>query len=277
MGRVLVKKILYKMFGPEMYGNFQFLGKVLDIKKKKVWEKELHLVPLIVRNGETAIDVGANYALYSYYLSKAVGESGQVYSFEPIPFTYKVCKKLLGHFNLNNVQLFDKGCGNENGKAMFEAPLQSFGAISAGQTHLAGRNNDIDGKERHYKFKEAVKVECEVVRLDDFLTNLEAVSYMKLDIEGAEFFALQGARKLIAKNHPIIQCEINPFFLNGFSINLTDLLGFMCQLGYRLYFYSYHNASHQVKEISAGDVEENNYLFIHPDRFDRVSNAIDMV
>ena len=133
MDRVLVKSILYKVFGQNLYGYFQFLGKMLDIKQEKVWEKELQLVPFIVRKGEVAIDVGANYALYSYHLSKAVGKNGRVYAFEPIPFTYKVCQRLLKHFDLQNVKLFDKGCGNQNGKAIFETPLQSFGAISAGQ------------------------------------------------------------------------------------------------------------------------------------------------
>jgi len=138
MDRVLVKRILYKVFGPDLYGYFQFLGKMLDIKQEKVGEKELPLMPFIVRKGETAIDVGANYAVYSYHLSKAVGENRRVYVFEPIPFTYRVCRELLEHFDLHNVQLFDKGCGNENGKPIFETPWQSFGANSAGLARRVG-------------------------------------------------------------------------------------------------------------------------------------------
>lgn len=135
---VLIKRILYRLFGPDLHFHFQYLGKVQDIEQRKVWEKELYLIPLVTRKGETAIDIGANYAVYSYYFSKAIGETGQVYAFEPIPFTYKICQRLLKHFDLHNVQLFDKGCGNQNGKAIFETPLQSFGANSAGLAQRVG-------------------------------------------------------------------------------------------------------------------------------------------
>lgn len=272
---VLLKKVLYRALGPDLYLYFQYLGKARDIEHKTVWEKELNFLPAIIRNGETVIDIGANYAVYCYHLSQAVGPSGTVYAFEPIPFTCRVCAKLLDRFGLDNVRLFDKGCGNENGRAVFETPLQSFGAISAGQAHLAGRNNNLDGKERHYKFRKASTVECEIVRLDDFLGDLENVSYVKLDIEGAEYFALQGARNLIVTHRPIIQCEINPFFLKGFRIDLGEFLGFMAGLGYGLYFYSIPNGRQRVSPVRAEDVEENNYLFIHPDRIDRVKGLIE--
>ncbi len=267
---VLIKKVLYKVLGPDRYLYFQFLGKARDLRLGTVWEKELHLLPLVVRPGETTLDIGANYALYCYHLARAVGEKGQVHAFEPIPFTYQVCDKLVRHFELKNVHLYNKGCGDRNGKAIFETPLQSFGAISAGQAHLSGRMNDMEGKERHYKFKEAAKVECEIVRLDDFLPDMENLSFMKFDIEGSEYFALQGAKALIAKHHPIILCEINPFFLKGFKIDLKVFLDFMAGLGYRLYFYSFQDGRHHITETRAEDVVANNYLFIHPDRWDRV-------
>lgn len=266
---IFLKQLLYKALGPKLYLELQYLGKIRDITQKKVFEKELYLLPMIVHKGETAVDVGANYAVYSYHLSKAVGETGHVYAFEPIPFTHRVCEKLLKHFNLRNVRLLRQGCGNFSGKTIFETPLQSFGAISAGQAHLGGRINDMDGKERHYKFKAAAKVECDIVRLDDALPQLDNVSFMKLDIEGAEYFALQGAAGLINKNYPIILCEINPFFLKGFGIDLKEFLDFMAGLGYRLYFYTHQEGHHRLAETKMEEVEENNYLFIHPCRMDR--------
>lgn len=271
---VSIKKVLYRLFGPKRYVYFQYLGKVRDIKHRTVWEKELHLLPMIIQKGDSVIDVGANFAVYCYHLSKAVGEKGIVHAFEPIPFTYTVCAKLLSRFRLHNVHLYAKGCGNQNGVVEFETPLQSFGAISAGTAHLGGRNNTLEGRERHYRFTQAATVECPVVRLDDFLTGIGKISFIKLDIEGAEYFALQGARKMLARDHPIIQCEINPFFLKGFNIDLTEFLGFMTGLGYRLYFYEYENGHHRFTEKWLKDITENNYLFIHPDRLARLETFI---
>src|ERR1700687_1672184 len=43
------------------------------------------IVRRIIRPGDVVIDVGANFGWYTTLLAELVGESGHVYSFEPVP------------------------------------------------------------------------------------------------------------------------------------------------------------------------------------------------
>lgn len=70
----------------------------------------------------------------------------KVYAYEPIPFTYKVCSLLIKHYRLNNVVLYQQGVGAINETKRFSVPVADFGGISAGQAHMAERNNELKGK-----------------------------------------------------------------------------------------------------------------------------------
>ena len=92
------------------------------------------------------------------------------------------------------------------------------------------------------------------------------VSLVKCDVEGAEYFALRGADKLLSRNLPSVICEINPWFLEGFNITLAQLAGLFFDKGYNLYFYDNGNEHKQLKRVELKDVVEDNYVFIHDDR-----------
>jgi len=271
--RSFLKPIFFSLLNERSYMFLQALSKTRDILSGVDDEKEISLIPLLVHEGETVIDMGANYALYTYHASKRVGEKGHVYAFEPIPFTYEVCRKIARRLQLKNVHLYQKGCSNTNGKVAFTVPIQNFGAVSAGQSHLAIRNNERPGKEQHFKFSKWKTLHSDVVRLDEFLPGVQDVSLIKADIEGAEYYALQGAEKMITRYHPSILCEINPFFLDGFGIKRTDLISFFLDKGYGFYFFRAVGET-GLEEVAAADVVENNYLFIHPERLPRVAHLL---
>src|SRR2546423_391591 len=86
--RRLAKQILYPVVNDRSYRYFQGISKAWDIRTGSWSEPELDLIPFAVRPGETVLDIGANYGVYSYHLSRAVGSSGRVFAFEPVPFTY---------------------------------------------------------------------------------------------------------------------------------------------------------------------------------------------
>ena len=241
-----------------------------DIWSGGLSEPELELDECAVREGETAIDIGANYGLYSYYLSRAVGSHGHVYAFEPIPYTARVFKKIARLLRFKNVRLIQMACGDQNGRLKFNVPIQDNGAIIAGTVHIGTRDNARPGKERHARFEKTKAVFCEVVRIDDFVPGLTEVSFVKSDVEGADLYALRGAAELLRKHRPLVVCEINPWFLEGYGLSVNDLVGFFSGLEYQL--YRYENRHLLVK--SAGDVEEDNWVFVHPSRLDRVRDLL---
>lgn len=268
--RKLIKKLLYPLTNEKTYKYAQAVSKTLDIKRGSWVEPELDLVKIGLREGETALDIGANYGLYAYYMSRVVGKTGKIYSFEPVPFTFDslaIVAKLLGFSH--NTELVKKGCSDENGKIKFTVPVQQSGAFSAGQAYIGERNDNREGKEDQVRWNATKDVEAEVVRLDDFLPDISDLPFIKADIEGAELHCFRGAERLFAKHLPTTVCEINPWFLEGFGIKLEELLNFFFEKGYKLYFYTNDNGRKHLHEVKAEEVVEDNYVFLHPSRHDR--------
>jgi FkbM family methyltransferase len=260
----MLKPLLFKLLGPRGYFHMQVHAKAKDIRRRLVEEKEMALLPRFVDEGDHVLDIGANFAYYTTRLSTLVGGAGKVTAFEPIPFTSGVCAALLKKFDAINVALFQKGVGARDEHVKFSVPLQDSGAMSAGQAHILGRNNELEGKEDYYSFTRATEFTCHVVALDEFLSLDERpLSFVKIDIEGAEFYALQGMRRLLEEHRPVVLIEIQPFFLEGFGIEESALVNFIDQLGYDLYLYD--QGSGKLRPHPAALIDSN-YLMIHRDR-----------
>lgn len=273
--RKLAKTLLYPLTNEKTYKYAQAASKALDIKRGTWTEPELDLVKLGLREGETTLDIGANYGVYAYYMSRAVGKSGKVFSFEPVPFTYaslKVVGKLLGF--THNVDLVEKGCSDENGTIKFSVPVQQSGAFAAGQAYIGTRDDEHVGKEDQVKWSGVKEVEAEVVRLDDFLPEINDLPLIKADIEGAELLCFRGAEKLFTKHLPTTICEINPWFLDGFGIKLDELTDFFFSKGYKLYFYETLDGQKRLVEVPDDKIVEDNYVFLHPSRSERFATLL---
>ena len=272
--RRVTKKVLHGFLGDSGYKYFQAISKAKDIRNGSWSEPELDLIPFAVQPGETALDLGANFGLYCYHLAKVLGRSGRIYAFEPVPFTFETLRLVAKILGFRNVTLFEKGCAEEAGRISFEVPVQTSGAFAAGQAYIGGRRDDREGKEQQVRWAGTRQVVCEVVKLDDFLPEVESLSLIKCDIEGAELLAFRGAKKMIAKHLPSVICEINPWFLEGFGIRLDELLEFFSEQGYRLYHYRTEGGRGILKPVEADQVVEDNYIFIHPNRLARFASLL---
>ena len=277
LGRRLLKRALYPLMNERIYGVIQAAAKAWDIRRETWTEPEVDLLRLAVRPGETAIDIGANYGLYCYHLSRAVGRSGKVFAFEPVPFTYRTCRLVCRLLGLRNVQLFSKGCGNRNARVPFTLPVQRSGAISAGLAHFAGRNDQRKDRQIYSPYEQTREVLCDVVALDDLLPDLINVSLLKSDIEGADLLALQGAARLIERHHPTILCEIEPWYLEGFGIDPKALGEFFQARDYSLYHYDVVNGNRALTLTTIeglGAFSSHNYVLVHPSRRDRLASVL---
>jgi FkbM family methyltransferase len=227
-----------------------------------------------VRTGETVLDLGANFGMYTYHLSHTVGPNGHVYAFEPVPSTFGALRVATRLLRLRNVELIEKGCSERSGQITFTVPLQSSGALSAGQAYIGGRNDERAGKEGQVRWQGTLDVVCQVVALDEYLPPVEALSLIKCDIEGAELFAFRGATQLIKQHRPTIICEINPWFLEGFGLELNDLISFFLNQDYNLYHYRVNNDRRQLRPVRLEEIIEDNYVFIHPSRLERFHDLL---
>lgn len=267
--RRVVKRLLAPVLGEGTYSILQAVAMGWDIRSGNWSEPELELLPRGLLPGETAIDIGANYGLYAYHMSRVVGPTGKVYSFEPIPFTARTFRLIQRGLRFDgNVELVNKGCGERSARVSFTVPVLSNGAISAGQVHM-GRNDELTGKQptTHFATKH---VECDVVALDEFLPDVRDLALLKCDIEGADLFAMRGARRTLEKHLPTVIVEITPAFLQGFGLRVADVTDFFAELGYRLYRYE----DGRLHPAATEDVVEDNWVFVHPSRRQRFAEIL---
>ena len=138
-----------------------------------------------ITEGAVVYDIGANVGYYSLMAAVVAGVSGHVYAFEPLPRNVDYLRK---HVALNKLEdritVFDVAVSDQTGEAAFD-----LGA-STSMGHLA----------------ESGEIKVKMARLDDLLIEgqVKPPDYMKVDVEGAEFDVLNGARELLAKHKPVI-------------------------------------------------------------------------
>ncbi len=188
----------------------------------KDWEKKT-FIETIERNW-TVIEIGANQGYFTNLFQKLVGTKGAIHAFEPIPATFELLKESVSNYP-KNYCLYNLGTGAENLDSVeFHLPVNDHG-----QATMSPHASDA------WQNQEIQKVNCKVVRLDDFkpFKNLKRIDFIKLDAEGAELASLQGAKELIDKNKPILFFEGCKEWMSSFQYTPRDFDKFLASHGYR--------------------------------------------
>jgi FkbM family methyltransferase len=139
--------------------------------------------------GETAVDAGANVGFVSNLLAHAVGRSGRVVAFEPHPQIFRTLAR-----NAANLREVDGLDVLELNQAAVSA---STGTLPLGTDPATFAQNKGTASLENPDSAESTDVRT--VRLDDSLT--APVGVLKLDVEGHELAALQGAEQLLSQHH----------------------------------------------------------------------------
>lgn len=260
-GRRLAKRLLRPLLPDRLYGPLHSLAKALDIRTGRWSEPEIALLAHLLRPGETAIDAGANHGLYTFHLSRAVGPTGRVHAFEPVPFTYDGLRRVSRLLALRNVQLVRSALGESPGEAEIVLPLQPSGALNTGLAHLAG----------HGDLARARRVGCRVLTLDAFPLAGE-VSLVKCDIEGAELLAMRGAERVLERDAPSLLLEVDPTLMGRYGLAPRDLSEHLAAHGYSPYRLRVHPGGRRLEPVPR--LEVGNHLFLHPRRRARVDDLI---
>ncbi|MFL5900503.1 MAG: FkbM family methyltransferase [Solirubrobacterales bacterium] len=263
--RDAAKRIFWRLLPRSAYQRLLAYSKARDFASGRFREPELDLVAALVEAGDTVVDVGANHGMWTLALSPAVGETGRVYSFEPVPFTFGVLGAVVRRAHLANVTLVNKGCSDRVATMAMTVPLQSSGSSDDLQAHLSQRRGEDEGNA-----DESVDVSCEMTTLDATLAGVEGVSLLKLDIEGAELLALRGAVDLVARDRPAIVCEIDAAFLAGFGQEPRDVVEFLGQWGYEA--HRYDGTARRLERVAEpARIGHANVLFLTEEQGEKLS------
>ncbi len=177
------------------------------------------------RPGDCVIDAGACFGDTTLAFADAVGAGGQVHAFEVVPDNLAVAR--------HNLSL------NPRFAATVRCNAQALGAVSGRlYVHGSGPGAVVNAQ--------AGGQPVDVISIDEYVTNeaLTQVDFIKMDIEGSESQALDGAIETLRRFRPKLAISLyhRPIDLTRIPL-WVDNLG----LGYRLHLD--HYTIHQEETV----------------------------
>lgn len=189
------------------------------IRNGQVFEPEvIETARRLIKRGTVVLDVGANFGQMCILFSEMVGENGQVYAFEADDFVFDVLKKNIEANDCRNIEPICGAVFNEAGKELF-FPKQDFERFDAYGSYGIDPNANSGRKVRS-------------VMVDE-ITFAKPVSFMKVDVQGSDLFAMQGATETIRKHKMPILFEFEQQFQDEFGTSFQDYVKFVDSIGYR--------------------------------------------
>ncbi len=207
-------------------------------KKKKLWEivtrdgvrllslKDFDPAPLSdpeiqhLSSGQNVLDLGGNIGMVAIYMAKKVGPKGHVWVYEPDRKNQELLQRHITLNDVANITLVPYGVWHESGTLTFYE----------GGTYTSSfvKTNYIDEDPSRYQ-----AVSIPVVTLDEEMRRLgwEKLDFIKMDIEGSEVAALQGAQNLLSRLSPSLLIETHAS--NG-QTTAEAVKSLLLSLGYTL-------------------------------------------
>jgi FkbM family methyltransferase len=147
------------------------------------------------------LDIGANVGVYSLFMSKF---SSEIHSFEPFPRNYTILRNNVELNQLTKIHIHTYGLSNEDKVDYFYANKDSnYGAGS------------FDANHKDVADKSEIMLQLKIG--DTELSDCEKIDFIKMDIEGFEYQAIQGLKNTFAKYRPILLMEYNRITRKNFN------------------------------------------------------------
>lgn len=167
--------------------------------------------------GKIFFDVGANVGSYTLALSKS---AARTYSFEASSVNAAILRNFVSHSKLNTIEVINNAVSNNSG-----------GTVSIFSSPDTGGNNT-----QFHDFGKGCET-VSTITLDQFAkeNNIGQVDVIKMDIEGSELAAFQGAHDILSKSHPVLLVEFHAIVARQANWELVELYNLLMRYGYNAY------------------------------------------
>lgn len=203
----------------------------------------------VAREGNVAIDCGANIGIYALRLSRSVGSAGKVIAIEPHdPVRRRLEANVLLNGFQDRVAVMSCALSGNRGKTVFHYPPP--GDANQGNASLYGKGSDWLEKEVETRTLDDIADEHDLSRLD----------IIRCDVQGAEFDALRGGKKMIRMHKPIISIRCNQELLSAANMKISELVAYLHGLGYEAYI---HVRKKLVRYAESMPLKDAEFLFLY--------------
>jgi len=171
----------------------------------------------VIKSAKVIFDVGANIGSTALYFAME-NPGAKIFSFEPQPETFEKAKKNIALNSFKNIRLFNIGLGEKATSLKLYQVIDNNPAM-----------NRIMPGEHDFPF-----TMVQINTLDEFCNEqrIQAIDFIKIDVEGYEYFVLKGGYKIITISHPVIYLELYDHGLKKHGYSAAGLVELLYEMGY---------------------------------------------
>jgi FkbM family methyltransferase len=180
---------------------------------------EMAFLEHYLRPADKVIDAGANVGIYSLFMASLIGPAGRVLAFEPDPTNADRLRENVALNALENVTVRQCAIADFAGTADFTQGADTGNALYSVRTY------------------DRPPQQVEVTTLDSEIGDTR-YSLCKMDVEGAEWAALKGTMKSLArKNPPVWLMELSEKLQAKTGTTVAEVQAWLKDQGYDLWRY----------------------------------------
>jgi FkbM family methyltransferase len=214
-GHEYYELIIYHIESKLWFDNDQY-----DIIMNYMVEKAL------ITPGDIAFDLGSNAGAVTLTMAKLAGESGHVHAFDPYPWNALATK--------------------------YNARINHLGNVTAhavGLSNKAYRINVSPNDSRVYQSSgESNSQSLDIRPINDYM-HLKP-SFMKIDIEGAEYDIFDGQAPEVFASVQNFALEFHPFWIRPRDLDPKDALRNMEAAGFKLHYHVLDSAPYPIEHYN---------------------------
>lgn len=172
-----------------------------------------------VQPGQVVLDVGANIGVVAGQLCQRVGRTGRVVAVEPLPANIDRLQELAALNDLPQLLVcpFAMSSSSDGAKLRIQTADESSAWASFTASWIDGGVIDVETR-----------------TLDDVARELpRPVSFIKIDVEGAEELVVRGGSNVLSEDRPLVYSEFNDIVLRDAGSSSADLLRVFAEFGYK--------------------------------------------
>ncbi len=171
------------------------------------------------------LDVGANMGILAASVAKSLQGRERVFAFEPVSETSERAAAVFALNQISDVALFECAIGDQ------DDTLRFYKMSGTSEASAAGANG--------WAKEDLIEIQVPCRSLDSLAAEgvIGKIGLLKLDVEGYEIKALQGARAVIMRDQPEIIFECHRDIMPHAGWELSDATSLIREMGnYEFYF-----------------------------------------
>ncbi len=220
---------------------------------------ELRFLWKFVQPSMVFFDVGAYHGIYSLLAGLKMASRGQIVAFEPSP---RERRRFTFHMQMNGVscaRLEPYAVSNHGGRKRLFTVESDFSSM-----------NSLKQPPIEWPTKQTT---VETVSLDAYLQNrkIDKIDLMKIDVEGGELEAFEGAKHLLTAVRPLMICEVLDWVTQAWGYSAREIILRLRREGYQWFDFR-DDGTIKPHSIRGQYPEIRNYLAVPEEKLPQVQH-----